>query len=63
MFGVLGFSRICFTILYGHPVDIRFKSDILKRDFVTGYFLVGFLFLLNFFFMLFHGRCFTTRFL
>lgn len=63
MFGVLGFSRVWFSILYGHPVDTQYKTDILKRDFVTGYFLVGFLFLLNFFFMLFGGWCFVTCFL
>jgi hypothetical protein len=63
MFGVLGFSRVWFSILYGHPVDTQYKTDILKRDFVTGYFLVGFLFLLNFFFMLFGGWCFVTFFL
>jgi hypothetical protein len=62
MFGVLSFSRIWFSILYGHPIDIQYKADILKRDFATGYFLVCFLFLLNFFFMLFNGWCFVAYF-
>jgi formate hydrogenlyase subunit 3/multisubunit Na+/H+ antiporter MnhD subunit len=62
MFGVLSFSRIWFSILYGHPVDVHYKTDILKRDSVTGYFLVCFLFLLNFFFILFNGWCFVTYF-
>lgn len=47
-FGVLGFARIWFTILYGAP-SIVFSRDFLRRDTVVGVYLVFVLIVLNLF--------------
>lgn len=47
-FGVLGFCRIWFIVLYGYPSTSIKSFTILKKDFTVGVFLVTILFLLNF---------------
>ena len=48
-FAVLGFSRIIFILLYGIPkISIVYSIDLLKKDFIIGSLLIGFLFILSF---------------
>lgn len=51
-FGVLGFGRIWFTILYGAPSNL-FSRDFLRRDTVVACYLVLVLTLLNLFLIYF----------
>jgi hypothetical protein len=51
-FGVLGFGRIWFTILYGTPVNF-FSRDFLRRDTVIACYLVLVLTALNWFLIYF----------
>lgn len=51
-FGVLGFSKVWFTVLYGQPYSIFIKIDILKKDVITGFLLFFILFFLNFLFII-----------
>ena len=49
LFGVLGFCRIWFSILYGQPSTLIEKSvDLLKKDLILGGMLVCLLFILTF---------------
>lgn len=52
-FGVLGFCRIFFSLMFGQPGNLFLTTDLLSRDLVTCLFLVFFLFFLNFFFIFF----------
>ena len=58
-FGVLGFCRIWFIVIYGQPTGIANKStDILKSDLIIASIFIVLLLLLNFFTMFFKV-CFT----
>lgn len=48
VFGVLGFSRVFFSVLYGQPQNIVFTRDILRIDYLVGLLLFFFLFFLSF---------------
>lgn len=48
IFGVLGFSRIWFSVMYGQPQSINFTKDILRLDLIVSLFLFTFLFFLSF---------------
>lgn len=51
-FGVLGFARIWFTVLYGSPINF-FARDFLRRDIVVATYLVTTLTILNLFLIYF----------
>lgn len=56
IFGVLGFCRIWFIVLYGQPsTALTQRVDVLRRDWIVGCTLVLILFLCNFFIFLFSG--------
>ncbi len=48
IFGVLGFSRVFFSVLYGQPQNIIFTRDILRIDYLVGLLLFFLLFFLSF---------------
>lgn len=53
-FGVLGFSKVWFTVLYGQPYFLFFRIDVIKKDLITGSLFFFVLFFLNFIFI-FYG--------
>jgi NADH-quinone oxidoreductase subunit M len=54
VFGVLGFCRIWFSILYGQPSEnLEQSGDMLKKDWVLGVFLISILFFVTQFMFLF----------
>ena len=48
-FGVIGFSRVWLSMLYGQPT-IKTSRLMFKRDFIIGFSFISLLFLLQFFF-------------
>lgn len=48
VFGVLGFSRIWFSVMYGQPQNTVFPKDMLRLDLLVGLFLFFFLISLSF---------------
>lgn len=59
IFGVLGFCRIWFSILYGQPSEnLEQSGDMLKKDWVLGVFLVSILFVITQFMFLFRWLVF-----
>lgn len=60
VFGVLGFCRIWFIILYGQPsTTLVNQVDILRRDWIIGVCLVFILFCCSIFIFLFNGWSFN----
>lgn len=53
-FGVIGFCRVWFSVLYGQPTQVVGSSvDLLRKDLYVGYFLIFSLAFLNFIVFLF----------
>ena len=60
VYGVIGFSRIWLSILYGQPsIELTKSTDIIKVDLYVAYMLVIILFVLSFCIYLFNGWCFV----
>jgi hypothetical protein len=53
VYGVLGFSKTWFGVLYGQPTGQVTLFDLLKRDLTTASSLLSSLFVLSFFLPLF----------
>ena len=59
MYGVLGFCRIWFMVLYGQPnPNIKNSGDILKKDLIVASYLLLFLFSLSLVIFFFNGCSF-----